>query len=148
MKTWNKFILFESFVNGRDSTQFQYNRPNMNQQRKLFQWSNASHPHMKNIITFWKTAPNFLKSIKFAFWIFSVRDIPQIYLLLRNFDCNKTLMKNCWIFSSPVSETPEKTLSLKKTPRFWFKKESENFEFQKICIFLVISWYLQISLQQ
>ena len=37
--------------------------------------------------------------------ILTARDIPQIHLILENFECKKSLIKNCWIFLKKSIDT-------------------------------------------
>ena len=87
-------------------------------------------------------------------WFYTARDIPQIFFFLGNFECKKSLIKNCKFFwkisltmqnySSPISETSEKTLSIENTHRFWFKRVGK-FLISENMHFLAIFRYLQIS---
>jgi len=74
--------------------------------------------------------------------IFGSRHTPNPYL--RKFWLQKIAYKNYWIFLKrftntskiffSISKTPEKTLSIENTPRFWFKRIGK-FWFQKIWFF-------------
>ena len=75
----------------------------------------------------------------------TARDIPQILLLLGIFVCKKLLIKYCcffrkikltlWKHRSTRSKTPENTLFVENTSRFWIKRVWKFCIFEKVHFF-------------
>ena len=73
---------------------------------------------------------------------YAIRDLPQILLLLGIFVCKKSLIKNwcflrkimltLWKHRSTCSKTPENTLFVENTSRFWIKRVWKFFIFEKV----------------